>query len=72
MNRVQPNNNIRRNELRRENRIATPDNMEVWYDRHLRLWTAFRVDGERNQLAPAGYGITKADAIDGAAHTENF
>ncbi len=39
----------------------------VWFDRSIRLWTAFRVEaGTENQIAPAGYGITRAAALDDA------
>jgi hypothetical protein len=37
--------------------------MVVFYERHLRLWTAYTVDAEGNQTGRAGYGQTKELAI---------
>ena len=35
----------------------------VFYDRHIRLWTAYKVDDDGCQVSNAGYGPTKKDAI---------
>jgi hypothetical protein len=35
----------------------------VFYDRHIRLWTAYKLDAEGNQIGLAGYGPTKESAI---------
>ena len=44
--------------------------MVVFYDRKLRLWTAYKVDAEGNQLGNAVYAPTKElamlDISDGA------
>jgi hypothetical protein len=37
-------------------KILTPD---IWYDRHLRLWTLLWKDVEGNQVGPAEYYPTK-------------
>lgn len=35
----------------------------VWYDRALRLWSAYRIDADGVQCADADYGTTRADAV---------
>lgn len=37
--------------------------IDVWYDRHIRLWTAIRKDDASNQVGIAGYGTSKDLAI---------
>ena len=39
----------------------TPD---LWYDRHLRLWTLLWKDEEDNQVGPAEYFPIKQEALD--------
>ena len=36
--------------------------IEMWYDRHRREWVLYPVDEEGNQIAPASYGFSKAEA----------
>lgn len=36
--------------------------VEMWYDRHIRLWTIYPVDAEGNQLDGARYGYGKKEA----------
>lgn len=43
-----------------------------WYDRSLRLWTAFRVDEDGNQIADAEYHTDKGLAVMFAAEKETF
>ena len=35
----------------------------VFYDRHIRLWTAYYLDENGGQIGYAGYGPTKQKAI---------
>ena len=37
--------------------------MRVFYDRHIRLWTAYKLDSDGFQVGNAGYGPTKELAI---------
>lgn len=37
--------------------------IDVWYDRHIRLWAAIRKDDAGNQVGIAGYGTSKELAI---------
>lgn len=46
--------------------------VEVWYDRSLRLWTAFRVDEEGNQISDAIYDISKELATEWAGHHHTY
>lgn len=39
----------------------------AFYDRSLRLWTAYSVDADGNQCSKTGYGTSKALAIADAA-----
>lgn len=39
-------------------------NLDTFYDRHLRLWTAMLKDAEGNQICVAGHGPTQELAID--------
>lgn len=41
-----------------------------WYDRSIRLWTAFRVDEDGNQIADAAYDIDRGGAAWLAAEKE--
>ena len=38
------------------------DHIEMWYDRHLRLWTLYPVDAEGNQMDGAQYATIKSEA----------
>ena len=38
--------------------------MVCFYDRSIKLWTAYRLDGEGNQCSKTGYGVSKKLAID--------
>ena len=46
----------------------------VWYDRYERLWTAFKVNNheDRYQIAAAGYGIDKDEALWEASTNDLF
>jgi len=46
----------------RENRLLETE-MVVFYDRKIRLWTAYKVDADGYQVGNAGYGPTKELAI---------
>lgn len=35
----------------------------AWYDRTIRLWSAYRADEDGAQLAPAGYGTSRDEAV---------
>jgi hypothetical protein len=39
-------------------------NLITYYERHLKMRVAFRVDSEGNQIGNCGYGMTKQAAID--------
>ncbi len=43
---------------------ASDCNIEVWFDRSIRLWTAVIVDNDGYQMADAAYNVTKAGAIE--------
>jgi hypothetical protein len=42
-------------------------NIVVFYDRSLRLWTAYKTDADGFQITNAGYGTTKEQAINDIA-----
>ncbi len=46
----------------------------VWWDRYIRLWTAFKVDNleDRYQIAAAGYGPDKDVALWEASTNDLF
>jgi hypothetical protein len=41
-----------------------PPKIIVWYDRNIRFWTAIYQDDIGNQIGNAGYGMSKAYAIE--------
>lgn len=44
--------------------VSTPAGpVEVFYDPHIRLWTAYLIGGDGYQAAHAAYGISKVEAI---------
>jgi hypothetical protein len=43
--------------------IDRGDDVAMFYDRYLRLWTAYRIDANQHQSAGAGYGVTPDDAL---------
>lgn len=49
-----------------------PDNVVMFYDRHLRLWTLYIKDEEGNQISNTEYTPSKADAIEMAQDVDNF
>lgn len=42
---------------------AKADHIEMWYDRHQKLWTLYPVDAEGFQIAGAEYGYGKKEAL---------
>lgn len=49
-----------------------PNNVVMFYDRHLRLWTLYIKDEEGNQISNTEYTPSKADAIEMAQNIDNF
>lgn len=49
-----------------------PNNVVMFYDRHLRLWTLYIKDKEGNQISNTEYTPSKADAIEMAQNIDNF
>lgn len=45
--------------------------IRMWYDRRIRLWTLYPIDGEGNQIAEATYGANKAEALSIKRELEN-
>ena len=41
----------------------SPVGVDMWYDRHLRMWTLYPVDAEGNQLRYAYYACGKDRAL---------
>lgn len=52
--------------------FTIPDNVVMFYDRHLRLWTLYIKDEEGNQISNTEYTPSKADAIEMAQDIDNF
>lgn len=49
-----------------------PDNVVMFYDRHLRLWTLYIKDEEGNQISNTEYAPSRTDAIEMAQDVDNF
>ena len=49
-----------------------PNNVVMFYDRHLRLWTLYIKDEEGNQISNTEYAPSRADAIEMAQDIDNF
>lgn len=56
--------------LQRES-IEKPD-YQLFYDRHLRLWTVYLIDAEGNQISDTEYASNRKDAIDLTRDSNNF
>lgn len=44
--------------------------IDVWYDRHIRLWTLQPMDDEKIQTAPVEYAANKKEAMELKAEME--
>lgn len=51
--------------------IEKPD-YQLFYDRHLRLWTVYLIDAEGNQISDTEYASNRKDAIDLTRDSNNF
>lgn len=49
-----------------------PNNVVMFYDRHLRLWTLYIKDEEGNQISNTEYAPSRTDAIEMAQDIDNF